>query len=116
MSTEAPRYADLLRRLALNDVRTVDSLLGGSMNATDAPPLSDKNCVLVRVAALIATEAAATSYQWAVAGALAAGVTEQEVVAVLLTVAPVVGVARVASAATPLAAALGLDLDVLGEG
>ena len=54
-------------------------------------------------------QAAPASYQLAVSNALAAGVTESEIVDVLCAVAPVTGAARVHSAATALA-------DVLGYG
>jgi alkylhydroperoxidase/carboxymuconolactone decarboxylase family protein YurZ len=111
-AAESP-YAELLRRLALNDSHTVDSLLNGSLHQLD-DGLGDKANALVRVAALIASKSAAASYQWAVASALAAGATEAEVAGVLLSVAPIVGVARVAPAALELAIALGYDVDVLG--
>jgi alkylhydroperoxidase/carboxymuconolactone decarboxylase family protein YurZ len=111
--TESP-YADLLRRLALNDVRTVDALLRGTIDA-DTATLGEKTCALLSIAALIATESAAASYQWAVANARAAGADEAEIVGVLITVAATVGVARITSAAGTLGAALGYDLDVLGE-
>lgn len=114
MPAEAP-YADLLRRLALNDARTVDALLAGSIEPAEIPDLGEKTCALARIAALIATESASASYQWAVAVALSAGAEERDVVGVLLSVAPIVGVARVASAALALAVALGVELDVLGE-
>ena len=108
-------HADLLRRLALNDARTVDALLAGSIAGADSPELEEKTSALVRIAALIATESAVASYQWAVAVALAAGAEERDVVGVLLSVAPIVGVARVASAALALVPALGVEPDVLGD-
>jgi alkylhydroperoxidase/carboxymuconolactone decarboxylase family protein YurZ len=42
---------------------------------------------------------------------LAAGVTADEIVGALIVVAPLVGLARVTSAAPAIAAALGYDLD-----
>jgi 4-carboxymuconolactone decarboxylase len=48
--------------------------------------------------------------------ALAAGVEIDEVVATLVAVGPVVGLARVVSAAPELALALGYDLDADFEG
>jgi alkylhydroperoxidase/carboxymuconolactone decarboxylase family protein YurZ len=113
MMTSEPPYADVLRRLAFNDVRTVDSVLAGSIDFTDDLELGDKTVSLLRVAALIASDAATSSYQWAVATALATGATENEIVAVLLRIAPIVGVARVASAARSLSGALGVELDEL---
>ena len=63
------------------------------------------------MAALIATEAALASYQWAVESALAAGASDADIVDVLVAVAPVVGLARVAAAAPELALALGYDVE-----
>ena len=71
---------------------------------------------LLRIAALIATDSAASSFQWAVSTALASGAAEDEIVGVLCAIAPIVGSARVALAAPSLASALGYDLDALGEG
>ena len=68
---------------------------------------------LARVAALIAAEASLASYQWAIDAAIAAGATEEDILDVLLAVAPVVGLARVTSAAPELALALGYDVDGL---
>lgn len=67
------------------------------------------------MAALIATEAALSSYQWAVDSALAAGASERDIVDVLVAVGPVVGLARVASAAPELALALGYDVESKAE-
>ncbi len=107
----APECADMLRRLALNDEATVGSIFGAALDDDVPSELGDKTRALVRIAALIATDAAAASYQWAVGSALSAGVVEDEVVGVLLSVAPLVGVARVAAAAPALASALGYEVD-----
>ena len=53
----------------------------------------------------------AASYQWGVGVALAAGATEDEIVDLLLVLAPIVGVARVTAAAPELGVALGYDMD-----
>jgi 4-carboxymuconolactone decarboxylase len=71
--------------------------------------LGGRTGALVRLAALIALEAAPASYQWAVHGALATGASEDDIVAVLTAVAPIVGAARVSSAARELGPALGFE-------
>jgi 4-carboxymuconolactone decarboxylase len=109
--TDEPPCAGLLRRLAVSDEDTIGSIFAGEVTDLDNSELGDKTHALVRLAALVATESAAPSYQWAVGVALAAGVSENEVTGVLMTVAPIVGLARVASAAPALASALGYDLD-----
>jgi hypothetical protein len=55
--------------------------------------------------------ATAVSLRWAVEHAYAAGLTEDEVVGVLLAIAPAVGHARVVGVAPQLALALGYDLE-----
>jgi 4-carboxymuconolactone decarboxylase len=100
---------DLLRRLALNDEAAIASILSAGMADVHGSELSDRANAQVRLAALVALEAAPASYQWAVGVALAAGVTEDEIVGVVLSVAPVVGAARVHSAAAALVGALGYE-------
>ena len=65
--------------------------------------------------ALVATEAPGASYQWGVGVALAAGASEDEIVDLLLVLAPIVGVARVNAAAPELGVALGYDMDDLAR-
>ena len=65
----------------------------------------------MRVAATIAVDAAPSSYQHAVAHALAAGATCEELVATLEAVTPVTGAAQVVSSAPKLALALGYDVE-----
>jgi alkylhydroperoxidase family enzyme len=98
---------DLLRRLALNDERAIARLLGGDDGRSPSNGPGDRAATQLRLAALVAMQAAPASYQLAVSNALAAGVTESEIVDVLCAVAPVTGAARVHSAATALADALG---------
>jgi alkylhydroperoxidase/carboxymuconolactone decarboxylase family protein YurZ len=106
------RSAGLLRRLALSDEGTIGSIFSADITDLDNSELGEKTRASIRLAALIATESAAPSYQWAVNIALAAGMSEDEVAAVLMSVAPIVGVARVASAAPVIASALGYELDL----
>jgi alkylhydroperoxidase/carboxymuconolactone decarboxylase family protein YurZ len=57
----------------------------------DCSELAGKTVALVRRATLAAIEAAPASYQWGVGAALAAGATEEEIVATLVAVAPIIG-------------------------
>lgn len=82
----------------------------------DGPPdLDPKTRALVQLAGLIALSSASSSYQSSVAVAHAAGASDDEVVAVLMTVAPVVGTARVVAAAADMALSLGYDVDIAFE-
>ena len=69
----------------------------------------------MRIAATITVDAAPSSLQRAVAHALAAGVTPDEVVATLEAVTPVTGAARVVQCAPKVALALGYDVDAALE-
>ncbi|MFO7279577.1 MAG: carboxymuconolactone decarboxylase family protein [Thermoanaerobacterales bacterium] len=108
-------HQELLRRLALNDEGALTALLGTSLAATGPGGLDARTAALVRLAALVALESASASYQWCVAGALAAGATDDEVVDVLSVLAPVVGAPRVSSAAPEVALAIGCDLGMPPE-
>jgi 4-carboxymuconolactone decarboxylase len=108
-------YKEHLRRLALHDDAFV-SLLLGEENAVVASAIDARTAGLVRVAATIAIDAAPSSFQHAVALALGAGATTDEIVATLETVTPVTGAARVVQCAPKLALALGYDVEAALEG
>jgi 4-carboxymuconolactone decarboxylase len=103
-------YEQTLRRLALNDEKVLVSILsqGQPEIGGDQDP---QTVALVRLAALIASPGAAGSYQSAVDGALAAGAPVEDVVGVLIAVAPTIGSARLVAAAPLLARAVGYDVD-----
>ncbi len=105
-----PQSAEVLRRLAVGNEHAVASAL-----SSDGAELGDKIRAMLRLAALIAGDSAAASYQWTVNVARAAGTTDDEIVAVLCSIAPIVGSARVTLAAAPLSAALGYEVDVVEE-
>jgi 4-carboxymuconolactone decarboxylase len=109
-------YKDRLRRLTLHD----DTFLG-RLSAEESTPsspsspsssvLGSKTAALVRLTATIAVGAAPPSFHHAVAHALAAGARNDEIVAALEALIPVIGVTRVVSAAPKLAIALGYDVE-----
>jgi len=100
------RVEDLLRRLALNDERSVASAL-----ADGECGLDPKDRALVRLGALVSVGAAPASYRLTVERAYAAGATDEEIVGVLAAVGPAVGFARVVAAAPDLALAIGYDVE-----
>jgi alkylhydroperoxidase/carboxymuconolactone decarboxylase family protein YurZ len=107
------RYEALLRRLAVLDENTLAAAL--PMQAGDDRRLDARTTALVRLAGLVALQSAPQAYEWGVAAALDSGCSEDEVVAVLASLVPVVGSARVSSAAVAIATALGCDVDVPGR-
>jgi 4-carboxymuconolactone decarboxylase len=103
-------YRTTLRRLALREDRYIESLLADDgLNAT-ASKIAPRSHALVRLGALIAMNATPPSYMSAVTAADEAGATREELVGTLIAVLPVVGVARVVSAAPNLGLALGYDV------
>jgi alkylhydroperoxidase/carboxymuconolactone decarboxylase family protein YurZ len=108
-------YPCTLRKLAVRDDRVIHSILGQADEGAGSPWIDLKSRALVTLGALIAIDAAPPSYMSAVGSALAAGATVDEIVGTLIAVLPVVGVARVVSAAPNLGLALGYDVDAALE-
>jgi alkylhydroperoxidase/carboxymuconolactone decarboxylase family protein YurZ len=100
-----------LRRLALNDEQWVDSVLTAAPTAPAGYGLGAKSEALIRLGAMLSMGAATASLRWMVEMAKAAGASDDEIVGVLVAIAPAVGVARVVSSAAGLAVALGYELD-----
>ena len=103
-------YKEHLRRLAVHDAALMQAVAGEG-SAFAAAVIDQRTTALVRVAATIAVDAAPASFQHAVAVALAAGTSHEEIVAALEAVAPVTGAARVVQCAPKVALALGYDVD-----
>jgi 4-carboxymuconolactone decarboxylase len=103
----------LLRRLALNDENAVHSVLqpdaGASVSGVTS--LDRKTHALVRLAALLSMPATTESCRLSVELAHAAGASDDEIVSVLVAVAPAVGSARLVAAAPRLALAIGYDME-----
>lgn len=91
-ATEAP-VLDLLKRM------TAESI--------EASSLDEERLMLVRIAALIAVDAPPASYLLNIGAAGDVGIDADQVQGVLAAVAPIVGTARVASAAGNIVRALG---------
>jgi 4-carboxymuconolactone decarboxylase len=96
-SDEAP-IIDLLAKM------TADSL--------EATSLDDQTLMLVRIAALVSVDAPPASYLMNLSAAGESGVDADQVQGVLAGVAPIVGTARVVSAAGKMVRALDLKLEL----
>jgi len=72
--------------------------------------LDARGYALVKLAALIALDAPPASYFWQVSNALEAGATPEDLIGVLIAIAPQVGGPKVVAAAPELMVALGLSL------
>jgi alkylhydroperoxidase/carboxymuconolactone decarboxylase family protein YurZ len=102
---------DRLRRLSINDARSIGTVLATDHPGSGRDDLEPLAAALVRLGVLIALDGPAPAFEWATADAMANGATEQDVVGVLLAAAPLVGSAHVVSTAPRLARALGYDID-----
>jgi 4-carboxymuconolactone decarboxylase len=114
VGTRMDDYTQYLRRLAVYDESLLERVASDCSMFT--PPVLDaKTAALLRVAATVAVDAAPHSFQHAVALAISAGATNDEVVASLEAVTPVTGAARVVQCAPKVALALGYDIDAALE-
>jgi alkylhydroperoxidase/carboxymuconolactone decarboxylase family protein YurZ len=102
-------YKERLRRLAVHDDALLERIVVEGRSATSA--IDERTEALMRVAATVAVDASLASFQHAVAVALAAGATRDEIVASLEAVTPVTGAARVVQCAPKVGLALGYDVE-----
>lgn len=103
-------YKLTLRKLAVRDDRYIEALLHTDRASATLSGLDDRAHALVRIGVLVALNAAPPAYMNSVEAALSAGASQDEIVGVLIAVLPVVGIARVVSAAPNLGLALGYDV------
>ena len=112
-------HETLLVRLAIRDGATIDPLLADDARNLAVSRLDARTHALTQVAALVAVDAATPSYLDPVDEARAAGASDDEIVGTLVALLPVVGIARIVSAAPKLALALGIDvgdaLEAIGQ-
>jgi hypothetical protein len=84
---------------------TLTVMTAASLESSDLPP---REFMIARIAALVAVDAPAASYALNVEAAADSDVTLDDVEDILVAVAPIVGTARVVSAAANIAEGLGL--------
>jgi 4-carboxymuconolactone decarboxylase len=103
-------HEEILRKLAIRDDDYVEWILTDERHSIDASHLDPRTHALVRIAALIASDAAPPSYLWPVQAALRHGALADEIAGILIAVLPAIGSVRVVSAAPKLGLALGYDV------
>jgi hypothetical protein len=91
-----------------NDAPVRDTLAVMTAASLENSDLLPRELMIVRLAALAAVDASATSYALNVEAATDAGLTLDDVQDVLVAVAPIIGTTRVVSAAANIAEGLGL--------
>src|SRR5262249_13613057 len=107
--SQAARFQETLRRLAIFDEGFVDA--GFGLHFAGAPALDVRTAELLQVAVSVAIGSSPACLQWSAARALAAGATKDQVSDVLLAIVPVAGLGRVVSAAPEVATALEYDIE-----
>jgi alkylhydroperoxidase/carboxymuconolactone decarboxylase family protein YurZ len=95
-----------------SETPVLDTLAAMTLDSIERCGLPADNLVLTRIAALVAMDAPEVSYLTHIGAALDTGLTVGQVQDVLVAIAPIVGTARVMSAATRMADALGLAIAV----
>src|SRR6478735_9075304 len=90
---------DAFAGLAAGDVEVLASAVGLREANMESSGLDGRTFALVKIAALVALGAPASSYTWQVGNALEEGVTPEDILGVMRAVAPQVGGPRVMAAA-----------------
>ena len=98
--------------MATGEAPVLEALLEINATALNRAELDPVTMLLVRIAALAAVDAPATSYLMHVGPAVQAGVKFEQVQDVLVTIAPIVGAPRVLSAAQNITDALGIVIAI----
>ncbi len=101
---------EVLAALALGDPDLLAAGLEVRAEWKDRSGLDARSYALVKLATLIALDAPPASYLWQVSNALEAGATPEDLIGVLIAVAPQVGGPKLVAAAPELMVALGLSL------
>jgi len=111
MAEVTKETSDQLEALAAAEEDIVKNLLAMQLNNLEESGFDPRTYSLIKIAVLIALDAPPASYLAQIAFALEAGVSPDEIVRVLVAVAPQVGLPKVASAAPEIMVALGLELE-----
>jgi len=101
--------------MATGDSPVMEALIEINAASLARTELDDRSLMLVRLAALAAVDAPASSYLLHLRPAVDAGLTAGDAEDVLVAVAPIVGTPRTAAAAAKIVAALGLAIELARE-
>jgi 4-carboxymuconolactone decarboxylase len=113
MAAKKVKSEDAIKGLATHDMSIIESLLAMQIENIAESGLDPKTHALVRIAALIAVDAAPASFMWQIGIALESGVTPDEIIGVVIALAPTVGMAKIVATAPEIALALGVELEGL---
>jgi len=106
MDTMTKARADqVLDAIATGDAPVLESLLQMQMDSYERSGLSEREYMLTRIAALVASDAAPASYMMHFKVGMEMGFDRDTIAGVLVAIAPVVGSAKIASAVSHMARA-----------
>jgi 4-carboxymuconolactone decarboxylase len=106
---------ETLSVLAQGDLSVLNTLMRMTEGSLEESGLDPETFMLVRIAALATLDAAPASWLVNIKVSGEAGLTPERIIGTLIAIAPVVGTARVVSAAGSIVEALGLA-SALAEG
>ncbi len=98
-------FQETLRKLAIFDEGFAEA--GSGLGLAEPSALDVKTVALLQAAVSVAIGSPAVCLEWSAGRALAAGASEDEIAGVLLAIAPVARLGRIAAAAPEVATALG---------
>ena len=101
--------------MAVGNAPAMETLVDINAASLARTELDPRSLMLVRLAALAAVDAPASSYLLHIGPSAQAGVTAGDVEDVLVAVAPIVGTPRTASAAAKIVDALGVAIELTLE-
>jgi alkylhydroperoxidase/carboxymuconolactone decarboxylase family protein YurZ len=104
------RLQEILRRLTIIDEGFVEGQAGLGLDPAGISALDPKTAALLQLGVAVTIGSSAVCLEWSTGRALAAGASEEEIAEVLLAIAPVAGLGRIATAAPDVATALGYDI------
>ena len=96
---------------ATSDKPVFDLITDMTVDSMERADLDARSVMLIRLAALVAVEAPPVSYAANLALAGETGIAVEEVQALLIAVAPIVGTPRVVAAVGNIARGLGVDIE-----
>lgn len=109
---DAPAFRDNPGGFVTSDTAVLDTLVDLTAASVDHSSLPPRDFMLLRLAALIAVDAPPASYLANADASEKSGITADDIQQVMIAIAPVVGTARVVSAAGKILRALGLAIAV----
>ncbi|MEU9399476.1 carboxymuconolactone decarboxylase family protein [Streptomyces sp. SID4985] len=96
--------------MATSSAPVIDTIAAMTLDSLERCHMDDNTLILSRIAALVAMDAPAVSYLAHIDPALKADFTAEQLQDLLIAIAPIVGTARVMSAASHIAKAFGVAI------